>query len=381
MSTAAGPLRIGLIVNPVAGLGGPAGLKGSDGTDIQAEALRRGSVPRSAARMGRMLRELRRRDVPVWLLAAPGPLGEDAARAAGWEPDAVVPWPGATPHAPTTAADTTAAAAALTARGVDVLVFAGGDGTARDVAAGLGPDDVVLGLPAGVKMQSGVFARSPESAAGILADAARGVGTTSVAEVVDIDEQARREGIISSTLYGQLRVLGTRAQMQGGKVGSRSEPREVLGGIAAECAGRIDPEAMCLLGPGTTVAAVAAGMGLDSTLLGVDVLHRGRLVATDCSAAELHQVTAGHRLQVLLSPVGGQGFLLGRGNQQLDEALLARLSPAEMLIVCTPEKLGALGGGPFYVDVPGPDLAAALTGPRRVVTGRRQEAVVRLQAA
>lgn len=371
------PWTVGLLVNPVAGLGGPAGLSGSDGEEIQAEAIRRGSLPRSADRVGRMLRELSRRDVQVRLLVPAGPMGEDVAMLAGWVPDVVLP---ARAEA-TTAADTTAAAAALVAAGVDFIVFAGGDGTARDVMDGIGPDTVVLGIPAGVKMHSGVFARSPEAAAGILADAVRGAGRTSVAEVVDIDEEARRRGILGSRLFGRVNVLGTSKQMQGGKVGSQAAPRDVLGGIASEVGQRLDPFAMVLLGPGTTVAAVAAAWGVDSTLLGIDVMHEGKVIASNCSAAELQSLTEGYPLQAVVSPIGGQGFLLGRGNQQLDETLLARLSDEQLIVVCTPEKLGSLAGGPFWIDTQDPELSRSLSGPRRVIIGRRQEAVVHLKNA
>lgn len=371
------PRRVGLLVNPVAGLGGPAGLSGSDGAEIQAEALRRGSLPRSADRVGRMLRELSRRGVQIRLLVPAGQMGEDAAMLAGWIPDTVIP----ARATGTTAADTTAAASALVAAGVDVLVFAGGDGTARDVMNGIDADTVVLGIPAGVKMHSGVFARSPEAAAGILADSIRGSGRTSIAEVVDIDEDARRSGVLGSRLFGRVNVLGTSSQMQGGKIGSQAAPRDVLGGIASEVNQRIDPCAMVLLGPGTTVASVARAWDVDSTLLGIDVMHGGKIIASNCSAAELHFVTKGYPLQAVIAPIGGQGFLLGRGNQQLDETLLARLSRDQLIVVCTPEKLGSLAGGPFWIDTPDPELSRSLAGPRRVIIGRRQEAVVQLKNA
>ncbi|WP_336245005.1 ATP-NAD kinase family protein [Paeniglutamicibacter quisquiliarum] len=377
MMSTLGSWTVGLVVNPVAGLGGPAGLSGSDGEGIQAEAIRRGSLPRSADRVGRMLRELSRREVPIRLVVPAGPMGEDAARRAGWIPDIVI----AAPATATTAADTTAVAAALLESNVNVIVFAGGDGTARDVMDGIGPDTVVLGIPAGVKMHSGVFARSPEAAAGILADAVRGSGRTSVAEVVDIDEDARRRGILGSRLFGRVNVLGSSKQMQGGKIGSQAAPREVLGGIAFEVGQRLDPKAMVLLGPGTTVAAVALSWGLKSTLLGIDVVHDGKVISTNCSASELRSVTSGYPLQAIVSPIGGQGFLLGRGNQQLDETLLTRLTGERLIVVCTPEKLGSLGGGPFWIDTPDPELSLALAGPRRVIIGRRQEAVIHLKNA
>jgi predicted polyphosphate/ATP-dependent NAD kinase len=372
-------IRVGLVINPVAGLGGPAGLKGSDGEDIQQEALRRGAIPHSTDRAVSFLRELVRLNVRHELVCGPGPLGEDATREAGLGRSAVVVPVAVT--GTTTASHTRAVVTELSALELDVITFVGGDGTARDVAACLDPDDVVLGIPAGVKMQSGVFARSPESAAALVAQLAQDRASTSTAEIVDIDEQARRQGIISSTLYGRVKVLGSGRQVQGGKLGSRPESRDSLAGLAKECHTRMDRDALCLLGPGTTVSAVANGLNLKSTLLGVDVVHRGRVIAADCSAAQLHDLTRGQRIQVVLSPIGGQGFLFGRGNQQLDAQILHQLDPQDVFIVCTPEKLGELGGGPLYVDVEDAVLRSKFTGLRRIITGFRQEAVVQLVAA
>lgn len=377
MSSAA-PLRIGLIVNPVSGIGGPAGLGGSDGAAAQAEARARGSVPRAGRRAERLLRALELRAVDAELFTARGAMGEDAARAAGWEPRLVLPLP--EEGRATSAEDTTRVAAALRALPVDVIVFAGGDGTARDVLAGTDEETVMLGVPAGVKMHSGVFARSPEAAAGIIA-AAGGATVSHPAEIVDIDEEARRAGRLNSRLYGRARVLGRRGGTQGGKIGSSAETGERLGGIAAEIADRIDAEAVVLLGPGTTVRRVAEALGLDSTLLGVDAVMGGRVIARNCSADELHRIAEGRRVQLVVSPVGGQGFLLGRGNQQLDGRVLARVASDDLLIVCTAEKLGALAGGPFWVDVEDPALARHLAGPRRVIVGRNHEAVVRVAVA
>lgn len=372
------PLRIGLIVNPVSGLGGPAGLGGSDGADTQAAALARGSAPRSGRRAERLLRALERHGVAAELFTARGAMGEDAARAAGWEPRLVLPLP--EEGRPTSGADTTRIAAALHALPVDVIVFAGGDGTARDVLAGTDEQTVMLGVPAGVKMHSGVFARSPEAAAGAIA-ASGGTIASHPVEIVDIDEEARRRGRLNSRLYGRARVLGRRGGAQGGKIGSSAPGGERWGGIAAEVADRLDPEAVALFGPGTTVRGIAEALGLDSSLLGVDAVAGGAIAARDCSAEELHRITAGRRVQLVVSPVGGQGFLFGRGNQQLDERVLARIAAEDLLIVCTPEKLGALAGGPLWMDVEDPALLERFAGARRVIIGRGHEAVVRVAIA
>ena len=372
------PLKLGLIVNPVSGVGGPAGLGGSDGAEIQAEAQARGAQPASQLRAERLLRALTLRGMSAEIVTARGAMGEDAVWAAGWEPQLVLPIP--EPDRPTTAEDTTRIAAQLQALAVDVLVFAGGDGTARDVLAGAGEHAVMLGVPAGVKMHSGVFARSPEAAAGILADSSGAVVSHPV-EIVDIDEEARRNGKLISRIYGRARVLGRRGSTQGGKIGSTMESAEPLGGIASEIRARIDAGAVVLFGPGTTVQRVCEAMGISSTLLGVDAVVGGEVVSRNCSADELARLTENRRVQLVVSPVGGQGFLLGRGNQQIDERVLSRVETDDLLIVCTPAKLAELAGGPMWIDAQDPASIERFAGPRRVIIGRHHEAVVRVALA
>src|SRR5699024_6174035 len=192
---------------------------------------------------------------------------------------------------------------------VDLIVFVGGDGTARDVHKVLADNSshrTVLGVPSGVKMQSAVFARSAAEAAVIVRDWSDSKHRSKLAEVADIDEGARRQGMLSSHLYGYLNVPDADRKLQGGKVGSSVGQQSVMG-MAAECARRIDPNAMCLLAPGTTVQVVARLFNGEASLLGVDVLHQGEIIARDQSAAELHEVTQGKKIQMVVSPIGGQG--------------------------------------------------------------------------
>ncbi|SEL78478.1 ATP-NAD kinase family protein [Nonomuraea pusilla] len=400
-----GGLVVGLVVNPVAGLGGAAGLKGSDGADVQRAALARGATPRAGERAARAVRTLLSRRPGVRLVTVPGPMGEDGVRAAGAGCDLVHP-PHAGPGSVTTAEDTRRAVRALA--GVDLLLFAGGDGTARDVldaVAGLGGQaPPVLGIPAGVKVYSGCFAVSP-AAAGFLAAGFDG-RSTAEAEVVDLDEEGYRRGAVGPRLYGSLRVPAARAALSGRKTGSSGTEPATAEGIAREVVARMRPGVRYVLGPGATTRAVGRALGLATTLLGVDVVELapggtaeaatgggsagGRLVAADVSEAELLGLVTGRPAVVVLSVIGGQGFVLGRGNQQVSPRVLAAVlggrrggdALGEVLVVlATQQKLAALKGRPLLADSGDDDLDRTLRGHVRVITGYRESTIYRMCAA
>ncbi|GAB7184003.1 hypothetical protein ATKI12_3834 [Kitasatospora sp. Ki12] len=371
---------VGLVVNPVAGLGGRVGLKGSDGAEVQRRARALGARPEAVDRAALTLRHL----PGVELLTAAGPMGADAARAAGRAARVV--------HRPagpdTTAADTRAAVRALVAAGARLLLFCGGDGTARDLLEALGPEPrlPVLGIPAGVKMHSAVFAVHPRAAAEVAAAWAAGRGCVQLeaAEVVDRDEPALREGRVGARLYGRLTVPVLPERVQQRKTGSSGPDPATPAALAAEVAERVGPDGLLVLGPGSTTHAVATALGApDASLTGVDLLRlestgAARLVLRDTRADQLRTLPA--TPWIVLSPIGGQGFLLGRGNQQLTPELLRRAGRERLLVLATEAKLAALAGRPLLLDTGDPALDDALSGYLRVITGRRSAAVHRLSA-
>ncbi|MFB4287373.1 ATP-NAD kinase family protein [Nonomuraea sp. ATR24] len=374
-----GQPAIGLVVNPVAGLGGAAGLKGSDGAAAQRAALARGAVPRAAERAARAVRALLARRPGARLVTVPGPMGEHAVRAAGGACALVRPG-GADALAVTTAEDTRRAVAALA--GVDLLLFAGGDGTARDVLDALrelgDQAPPVLGVPAGVKVYSGCFAVSPATA-GLVAAGFR-PGPTAEAEVVDLDEEGYRRGLVGPRLYGTVRVPRARTAFSGRKTGSSGTPPATVGAIAREVVSRMRPGVRYVLGPGATTRAVGDELGLATTLLGVDVVGDGRLIAADVPEAELFGLVSRGKTVVVLSVIGGQGFVLGRGNQQISPRVL-RASGATLLVLATQPKLAALNGRPLLADSGDEDLDRTLSGHVRVITGHRESTIYRLSAA
>jgi predicted polyphosphate/ATP-dependent NAD kinase len=369
--------RLGLLVNPCAGLGGAVGLKGSDGAETVAEARARGAVGRAEERALRCLKGLgapERIEVMAW----GGAMGADAARRAGFSPQVV----GAPDAAATTADDTRQAAATLAELAPDLLLFVGGDGTARDLVTGLaGRRQAVLGVPAGVKMHSGVFAVNPEAAARIIdAMMAGELVTLEDAEVRDIDEEAFRRGEVRTRHYGELRVPAAPRWVQATKIGGReSEPlvlEEIAAGVAQIMAQ--DPGDSWVIGPGSTTAAVMAHLGLPNTLLGVDLVRDGALIASDLTATELLEQVAGRRTRLLVTAIGGQGHVFGRGNQQLTPQLIRQVGAEGMLIVATRTKLAALEGRPLRLDTGDPRLDQELSGFVPVLTGFEDRVLYRL---
>ena len=251
---AAGGARLGLIVNPIAGLGGRVGLKGTDSARVVREALRLGGRPEAPARAEVALGGLLRAGgAGAQVLAAPGAMGAESAAAAGVGAAVVGE------RAETTGAeDTVRASRAMEEAGADLILFAGGDGTARDVHRAIGTRVPVVGIPAGVKMHSAVYATSP-LAAGTLAGRyllERDLPLRE-AEVMDIDEDAFREGSLSASLYGYMQVPYLRALVQGAKSGSEPSDEAAAAAVASEVASRIDPDRLYVLGPGTTLRAIA----------------------------------------------------------------------------------------------------------------------------
>jgi predicted polyphosphate/ATP-dependent NAD kinase len=280
--------------------------------------------------------------------------------------------------------DTRRACEAFMKAGADLIVFCGGDGTARDVLDAVGDRVPVLGVPAGVKMFSGVFAVSPEAAAEVLAAYVDGEVEEGEGEVADVDEEAYRRGELAVQLYGTLRVLRVPALIQSMKHVGRI-PEEGL--MTAEIARYVvemlerDGDPVTLLGAGSTVEAVARALGVDKTPLGVDVVQGGTVLVGDASEAQLLEALRGiDKVRIVISPIGAQGFLLGRGNQQISPAVLdAADGPASLIIVATPHKMRGLQV--LQVDTGDAETDRRLEGMRRVVVGYHDVAMARVVAA
>ena len=389
----AGRRKLGLIVNPVAGVGGRVGLKGSDGAEVLRAALERGAV-RDAPRRARLaLARLARLRDSIELLCWPGEMGADEARAAGFEPRVLGSFAGrrsyvecelergaAVPPAirgddfvMTTPDDTEAAARDLLAAGVDLILFAGGDGTARNICNAVGDRVPVIGVPAGVKIHSAVYANTAAAAGDVAAlylhDRPAGVRLRE-GEVMDIDEEAFRENRVSAHLYGYMTVPYARGLTQSAKAGGVAGEERALNDVAADVVRDMRPGALYILGPGTTTRTIMERLGLQKTLLGVDAVRDGRLAGADLTEEGLLALLDGvPDAHVVVTVIGGQGHILGRGNQQISPAVLRRVGTGGVTVIATQTKLLSLEGRPLLVDTGDPDLDRELGGYVKVVTG------------
>jgi len=353
--------RIGVVVNPIAGMGGRVGLKGTD--NKVEEARQRGAERRSPERAREALAGLRdAADGDVAVLTWDGPMGEDAARDAGFDPQVL----GQPDAEETSAGDTRTAVASFLDAGVDLVLFVGGDGTAVDVATVLGEredDTPMLGVPAGVKVFSSVFGVTPRAAGRIAATFER----VEHREVNDIDEAAYRGGDIRTELKAVAPVPVGEEVQASKQIGSGT-----VESLAEAVADDADPGTTYVLGPGSTVDAVKHALGFDGSPLGVDVWRDGEVLVRDAGESDIIDAL-GEQNVVVVSPIGGQGFIFGRGNQQISPAVIRR---SEVEVVASRQKLDETGV--LRVDTGDPDLDDELRGWQQVRVGRFERRLVKV---
>jgi predicted polyphosphate/ATP-dependent NAD kinase len=369
---------VGLIVNPVAGMGGRVGLKGSDGPEILRRARALGAKPSAPARAAEALRGLAALAKQIELITYPAEMGESEARQAGFNPTVI----GQIQPGATTAEDTRRAGLAMAAMEVDLLLFAGGDGTARDVYQAVGGRVAAIGIPAGVKIHSGVFATNPDQAAQLAAMYLSGrVKALGELEVMDIDEEAFRQGQVSARLYGYLQVPVERRFTQGAKAASIRSEHETLAmqSIAEQLVATMEADCLYIIGSGTTPREIMHRLGLPNTLLGIDAVLNKKLVATDLNEAGLLELIDDKKARVIVTPIGGQGYLFGRGNQQLSPEVIQKVGRDNIIVVATRSKLSSLQRRPLLVDSGDKEVDRLLRGYVHVVTGYRESMIYKIE--
>lgn len=361
--------KLGLLINPVAGMGGSVGLKGTD--HMVEEAIRRGAKPRANDRVRQALKELLEIKNELEIVTCPGDMGEDTAKSMGFR--TTVLHTGGRRNLKdlfdSSRTDTIVLSKALEEAGIDLLLFAGGDGTARDIYEGVGTELPALGIPAGVKIHSPVYAKNPQSAGDLAKLWLTGkVTRTAEQEVLDIDEELYRQEIINTRLYGYLSVPLEHVFTQNRKAPTPLSETASIESIAHEIVEHMEPDTYYLIGAGTTTRGVMQMLGLKNTLIGVDLIQNKQLVANDLYGDKILDFIKGKKTKLIVTVTGGQGFLFGRGNQQITPEVIREIGKENIMILATKAKIAEFHHQPFLVDTPDEELNKELCGFYRVIT-------------
>ncbi len=330
---------IGFIVNPIAGMGGAVGLKGTDGKAILDEAISRGAKPIAATRAETFLTELSPIKGSIRLLVGAGDMGETEAEKCGYTCKTV-----GEKHQQTNPEDTKTIAQGMVDAQVDLLVFCGGDGTTRDIQKAVDLKLPVLGVPTGVKMHSAIFAVNPRAAARVVYRFLNGELPLREAEVMDVDEEAFREGRLSAELYGYMLSPYEPHLIQANKMASPMTEDEVRNqaAIAIYIIESMQPDTLYIVGPGTTTRTISDLLDQKKTLLGVDLFENKKIIAKDVNEKQILQAIVGKPAKIIVTLIGGQGFVFGRGNQQISAKVIRQVGLENIVVVATESKLRSL---------------------------------------
>jgi predicted polyphosphate/ATP-dependent NAD kinase len=377
-------MNIGLLVNPIAGMGGRVGLKGTDG--VVEEAIKRGATPVAPGRALEFLTALEsvlgsKVGDEIGLITCPGTMGEDVAQEAGLRHEVI----DIDIENSTNAEDTKDCVLALYEEEVRLLVFVGGDGTALDVLDAITSyelDDMqVLGVPSGVKMYSGIFVVNPADAAEVVKLVYEGGAQTAEFEIMDADEQSIRKDKFIINLYGYLTGPSVPARFQGAKQASpeTTDEHEAQEAIARYVVDEMDENGTYILGPGTTVKTVTDLLKVKKTTLGVDVYKQGKSYRDVNEEQIIEIVDDFDKAWIIVSPIGHQGMLFGRGNQQISPRIIDLVGRDHIIVISTPAKLKGIAGEKLRVDTGDPQVDTMLRGYIRVVTDYNEIRLIKIE--
>ena len=369
--------KIGFIVNPVAGIGGRVGLKGSDGLAALQKALELGAEPESGKKALAALKVLKNVEHLFEIYTCAGDMGANVCDLADLSYRVIDI--GALQG---TAQDTILAAQKLRNMGADLIMFAGGDGTARDIMDGIGTDIPVLGIPTGCKIHSGVYGVNPRMAGMLAQQYIQGkIRDTKEAEVMDIDEELFRQGIVQARLYGYLRLPNEHTLVQNLKSGKSHSEAVSLDLLSDYIADSWEEDTLYIVGTGSTTAAIMDKLGLSNTLLGIDLVYGKRVIASDCTENEILEIMEGYeKKKIIVTVIGGQGYIFGRGNQQISAEIIRRVGKENVIVAATKDKMLSLLWKPLYVDTGDDETNRYLEGYLKVIVGNGEMVMARVTA-
>jgi len=364
--------KLGFLINPIAGIGGSVALKGSDGEGIAEKALELGATAKANDRAKTALEILLPYKDKIEVFTANHLMGERCADSLGFSTNVVY----TSNTNETSETDTIDCVKALKQQGIDLLLFAGGDGTARNICSIAGDNFPVLGIPAGCKIHSGVYAVTPKAAGRVVEMmVTHELVTLSEADVMDIDESLFREGVVKARRYGEMQIPLEHRYVQATKSGGKESDELVLHDIAEGIIEQMGDE-LFVIGSGSTTAFLMEEMSLEHTLLGVDLIRDQELLVKDVTEPELwEQIKSLDKgdVKLVITLIGGQGHIFGRGNQQLSPRIIRAIGKENVIIIATKSKLTALENRPLIADTGDSDLDKELTGHISITTGYKDQ--------
>lgn len=366
-------MKLGLIINPIAGMGGKVGLKGTDGKEVLEKARSLGAIEESPLKARKALEPLVELKDQLEIVAGPGDMGENEARELGFNVRSI-----GEAREETSQQDTIDIARKMIDEEVDLLMFAGGDGTARNIYTAVEDKLAVIGIPAGVKIHSGVFANHPKAAGEVAVKFFEGDDINlniKEMEVMDIDETEFREGRVIAKLFGYMKVPFERELVQNQKSGGIEGEEGAVDGITDRIIDDMEDDIYYIIGSGTTTRPILEKLGLKNTLLGIDIIKNKKLVKNDANEKEILDIISGHKAKIVVTVIGGQGYIFGRGNQQISKDVVKEVGIDNIKIIATKRKLMSLDNAPLLVDLGDSEINKMFDGYRLVRTNYTDEAV------
>ncbi|WP_164690205.1 ATP-NAD kinase family protein [Paraclostridium sordellii] len=369
-------IRIGLIINPIAGMGGLVGLKGTDGEDILKKAIDLGSKPKASQKAKEALKELEPIKHDIKIVTGQGSMGEDEARKLGFNVEVIK----IENSQNTTQRDTINISKEMLNKDIKLLLFVGGDGTARDIYSGVKNNLITIGIPAGVKIHSPVYAINPKFGGSLaLKFIKEEIKKVEEKEVLDLDEKMYRCGKVNTNLYGYLKVPVEKSFMQNKKAPTPLSEESSQKAIGLYLVDNMKEDIVYIIGPGTTTRALMDILNLDNTLLGVDILKNKKLLKKDANERDILEAIKNQKSMLVITPTGGQGYLLGRGNQQISYKVINEIGRENIIVVSTLYKLQSLNFKPLYVDTSNEETNKRLSGYIKVIVGYKEEIMYKIK--
>lgn len=357
-------MKLGFIVNPIAGMGGKVGLKGTDGPEILKEARSLGAIPESPNKAKIALESLLPIKDKLQIFTYPGNMGEQEAIELGFNPIVI-----GEIKEELDPKNTEEAAKKMLEEGVDLILFAGGDGTARNIFNAVGTKVPVIGIPAGVKIHSGVYANYPKAAGDVALHYLQADDRqTKEAEVMDIDEDAFREGVVTARLYGYVSIPLEEELVQATKSGGLGSEEDALEGITNTILENMEEDVFYIMGSGTSIRPIMESLNLPNTLLGIDIIKNKELIGRDVNEKEILDIIGEDSAKIIVTVIGGQGYIFGRGNQQISAEVIKKVGKENILVVATKNKLLSLERRPLLVDTGNKEVNKMLNGYINVLT-------------